>query len=168
MPPRPGDNVRAIWAQISAASRTAGGSTLHSTSKRRRLSGTSCIIRQLPNGGFVEEHRPLTDEERAPLLAKNTPALLAAPGFRDGETVPAPQTRGLRGRARAIANRAFAETVAFPPNGHGNGHNGHGNGHALAEHALAEHAAAEPERDGLAAGSAQRTRGDDSPGAGSA
>ncbi len=111
------------------------------------------IIRQLPNGGFVEEHRPLTDEERAPLLAKNMPALLPAPGFPDGETVPAPQTRGLRGRARVIANRAFAETVAFQ-------HNGHGNGYAPGEHAA-------PEPDGLAAGSAQRTRSDDSPAAGS-
>src|ERR1700761_2679059 len=29
------------------------------------------IIRQLPNGGFIEEHRPLTEEERATLRAKD-------------------------------------------------------------------------------------------------
>ena len=80
------------------------------------------IIRQLPDGGFVEEHRPLTDEERAPLQAKKVPALMPAPGSHDDNGVPAPQTRGLTGRARAIANRAFAETIALQPNGHGNGH----------------------------------------------
>jgi ubiquinol-cytochrome c reductase cytochrome b subunit len=114
------------------------------------------IIRQLPDGGFVEEHRPLTEEELAPLLAKNVPALLPAPRPQEDDGVPVPQTRGPAGRARAIANRAFAETVAFEPNGHGhdqgngygqgnghaqgnghgqgNGHaNGNGNGHAAAE-----------------------------------
>jgi ubiquinol-cytochrome c reductase cytochrome b subunit len=80
------------------------------------------IIRQQPDGGFIEEHRPLTGQERAPLQAKKVPALMPAPGSRDGNDVPAPQMRGLTGRARAIANRAFAETIALPPNGHGNGH----------------------------------------------
>ncbi|HEY3877834.1 MAG TPA: hypothetical protein VGM12_04480 [Trebonia sp.] len=94
------------------------------------------IIRQLPDGGFVEEHRPLTDEERAPLLTKQVPAIMPAPdgdGAGDGNGVPAPQTRGPAGRARAIANRAFAETVPFQPDGHhrANGHDhGRGNGHA--------------------------------------
>jgi hypothetical protein len=37
----PGDSVRASWAQIIAASRTAGGSTLHRTSKRRPASGVA-------------------------------------------------------------------------------------------------------------------------------
>jgi hypothetical protein len=36
--------------------------------------------------------------------------------------MPVPASRGARGRARAIANRAFAQTVVFETNGHGNGH----------------------------------------------
>ena len=89
------------------------------------------IIRQLPDGGFAEEHRPLTDEERAPLQAKNIPVLLPASGPQDDEAIPAPPMRGLAGRARVIANRAFAETVVFQ-------HNGHGNGDGPGEHATAE------------------------------
>jgi ubiquinol-cytochrome c reductase cytochrome b subunit len=93
------------------------------------------IIRQLPDGRFIEEHRPLTEQERAPLPDERVPALMPAPGSRDGNGVPAPQTRGLTGRVRAIANRAFAETAAFQPNGHGNGN---GNGHAPGGQAAAE------------------------------
>jgi len=79
------------------------------------------IIRQLPDGGFIEEHRPLTRQERAPLEAKKAPALMPAPGSRDGNGVPAPRTSGLTGRTQAIANRAFAETITLQPDGRGNG-----------------------------------------------
>jgi len=57
-------------------------------------------------------------------------------GAEDANGVPAPSSRGVLGKARAIANRAFAETVPLEADGHaaieGNGHgNGHlGNGHA--------------------------------------
>jgi ubiquinol-cytochrome c reductase cytochrome b subunit len=37
------------------------------------------IIRQMPDGEFIEEHRPLTEEERAPLEAGIAPALTPAP-----------------------------------------------------------------------------------------
>jgi quinol---cytochrome-c reductase cytochrome b subunit len=89
------------------------------------------IIRQLPDGGFIEEHRPLTERERAPLRAKQAASLMPAPGSRDGNGVPAPRSNGVGGRARAIANRAFAETVDFQAEAHGTG-NGHaiGNGHS--------------------------------------
>jgi ubiquinol-cytochrome c reductase cytochrome b subunit len=90
------------------------------------------IIRQLPDGGFVEVERPVSRDERAVLEAKQVPALLPAPGGEDESGVPAPQTRGLMGRARVIANRAFAETVVVEADGHGNGH---GNGHGPEEHA---------------------------------
>ena len=80
------------------------------------------IIRQLPDGEFIEVHRPLTEEELAPLEAKKVPALMPAPGSGDENGVPAPHSRSAMGRARAIANRAFAETVVVEPNGHGNGH----------------------------------------------
>ncbi len=92
------------------------------------------IIRQLPNGEFVEIHRPVTEEELAVLEAKKVPALMPAAGSEDENGVPAPQVSGVMGRARAIANRAFAETVVVEPDGHGNGHgNGHEPGEEYAE-----------------------------------
>jgi ubiquinol-cytochrome c reductase cytochrome b subunit len=91
------------------------------------------IIRQLPDGRFIEVHRPVSAESRAVLEAKKVPALLPAPGAEDENGVPAPASHGALGRAKGIANRAFAETVVVEPDGHGNGHrNGHGNGHAPA------------------------------------
>ena len=80
------------------------------------------IIRQLPDGEFIEVHRPLDEEERAIIEAKKVPALMPAPGSEDENGVPAPHSRGVMGRARIIANRAFAETIVVEPNGHGNGH----------------------------------------------
>jgi ubiquinol-cytochrome c reductase cytochrome b subunit len=95
----------------------------------------SGIIRQLPDGEFIEVHKPLSDEARAVLEAKTVPALLPAPGSEDVNGIPAPSARGVLGKARARANRAFAETIVIETNGHGNGHgeleNGHGNGHAV-------------------------------------
>jgi ubiquinol-cytochrome c reductase cytochrome b subunit len=104
----------------------------------------SGIIRQLPNGGFIEVHQPVNQDARAVLAARRAPALLpgstddhrswaerTARANRDG--VPAPKSGGPLGRARAIANRAFAETTVTEPNGHGNGHgNGNGNGNGRA------------------------------------
>jgi len=80
------------------------------------------IIRQLPQGEFIEIHRPLNEEERAILEAKKVPALMPAPGSEDENGVPAPKSRGAIGWARGTANRAFAETVVVEANGHGNGH----------------------------------------------
>jgi ubiquinol-cytochrome c reductase cytochrome b subunit len=79
------------------------------------------IIRQLPDGGFVEIHRPLDEAERAVLQAPQAPELLPAPGARDENGVPAP-SRGSLGRLKARANRAFTETTMTETNGHGNGH----------------------------------------------
>jgi ubiquinol-cytochrome c reductase cytochrome b subunit len=95
------------------------------------------IIRQLPDGAFVEESRPLTDEERAIVEAKQPVPQLPAPEQVDANGVPQPAARGPLGRARALANRAFTETIVVP-DGHGNGHgNGHGavtgNGHGELE-----------------------------------
>jgi hypothetical protein len=55
---------------------------------------------------------------------------MPASGSADENGVPAPHSAGVMGRARAIANRAFAETVVVEPDGHGNGR---GNGHAPGE-----------------------------------
>ena len=72
------------------------------------------IIRQLPSGEFIEEERPLTEEERAVIDSKHVYKSLPAPEEADVNGVPAPAARGPLGRARAIANRAFTETVAVP------------------------------------------------------
>jgi ubiquinol-cytochrome c reductase cytochrome b subunit len=91
------------------------------------------IIRQLPDGGFVEEERPLTEEERAVTGYKPGLPALPAPEQVDANGIPQPAARGPLGGARAFVNRAFTETIEIP-DGHGNGHgNGHsnGNGHAV-------------------------------------
>jgi ubiquinol-cytochrome c reductase cytochrome b subunit len=97
------------------------------------------IIRQLPTGEFVEEERPLTPEERAVVEAKKVPALLPAASHPDENGVPAPDSRGMMGWARGVANRAFIETVEVG-DGHGNGH-GHANGHGAGAVGEGEHAA---------------------------
>jgi ubiquinol-cytochrome c reductase cytochrome b subunit len=79
------------------------------------------IIRQLPSGEFIEEERPLTEEERAIIESKRVPPALPAPRETDANGVPQPAARGPLGRARALANRAFTETIEMP-DGHGNGH----------------------------------------------
>jgi ubiquinol-cytochrome c reductase cytochrome b subunit len=100
----------------------------------------SGIIRQLPNGEFIEVHRSVNEERQAVLEAKKVPALLPGPGAEDANSIPAPSSRGLLGKARGVANRAFAETIPVEANGHGDGH--HGNGHAVEPGG--EHAAAGP------------------------
>jgi ubiquinol-cytochrome c reductase cytochrome b subunit len=88
----------------------------------------SGIIRQLPHGEFIEVHRPVNEEKRAVLEAKKVPALLPGPGAEDANGVPAPSSRGMLGRARAFANRAFAESIPVEADGHGNGHGLEGDG----------------------------------------
>ena len=88
------------------------------------------IIRQLPDGEFIEEDRPLTEEERAVLESKKVLALL--PGARQPRTrtaCPRPPRAACSAGPAAVANRAFAETIPVEADGHGNGH--HGNGHEV-------------------------------------
>jgi len=88
----------------------------------------SGIIRQLPDGEFIEVHQPVNEERRAVLEAKKVPALLPGPGSEDPNGVPPPSSRGVLGKARAVANRAFAETIPVEADGHGNGHGPEGAG----------------------------------------
>jgi ubiquinol-cytochrome c reductase cytochrome b subunit len=93
------------------------------------------IIRQLPDGEFVELHRPVSEEMRAVLLSRNDPPPLPAIGSVDENGVPAPGTRGIAGKLRATANRVITESIPLPiGNGHADGHDGH-NGDEGAEHA---------------------------------
>ena len=102
----------------------------------------SGIIRQLPNGEFIEVHKPVSEEARAVLAAKVPTALLPAPGTEDKNGVPAPGSGGALGRFRAMANKAFAESIPVE-DGHGNGHAPaiEGNGHAAVGAGHGEHAA---------------------------
>ncbi|HEX6452313.1 MAG TPA: ubiquinol-cytochrome c reductase cytochrome b subunit [Trebonia sp.] len=93
----------------------------------------SGIIRQMPDGEFVEIHTQANEEELAVLTAKKVPAALPSGEQPDGNGVPSPSARGLMGWARGVANRAFQETVEG-----GDGY-GHGDGHA--EVGAGEHAA---------------------------
>jgi ubiquinol-cytochrome c reductase cytochrome b subunit len=113
------------------------------------------IIRQLPDGEFTEVHKPVNEERRAVLEAKPVPALLPAAGSEDGNGVPAPSARGVLGKARAAANRTFAETIPVEADGHDH----HGNGHYGVGHAVTgeEHEAVGSARQ------AQLAPGDDSP-----
>jgi ubiquinol-cytochrome c reductase cytochrome b subunit len=91
----------------------------------------SGIIRQLPDGEFIEVDKPLPEATRSVLEAKKVPALLPGPGAQDWNGVPAPDSRGVLGKARSLANRAFAETIPVEADGHGDGHLG--NGHVAVE-----------------------------------
>ena len=86
------------------------------------------IIRQLPNGEFIEETKPL-DEEEVAVLDPGKPAL-SLPEASDAAApdVPPPDMRGGVGRVRQELNKVVTESV--PMNGHGYGYgNGHGDGH---------------------------------------
>src|SRR6516162_4449825 len=88
------------------------------------------IIRQLPDGEYMEVTRPVSEDMRAVLEARAQRPQIEAP---DGDEVPAPAARGGLGRLRVSLNRVLTESIPLPQgNGHGNGHhgNGHGDGHA--------------------------------------
>src|SRR5258708_853403 len=88
------------------------------------------IIRQLPDGEYIEVTRPVDEEKLAVLEARSQLPQIEAPV---GDDVPAPSARGGLGKLRVSLNRVLNESIPLPQgNGHGNGHrgNGHGNGHA--------------------------------------
>ena len=93
----------------------------------------SGIIQQLPNGGFVEAERPLTEREMAEMV-ELPPATVTVPRSDiDENGLPAPSRRGPVGRLQSVAHDYFVEGISLAPptNGHTNGHgtNGHTNGH---------------------------------------
>ena len=118
------------------------------------------IIRQLPNGEFIEVHKPVNEEGRAVLEAKEVPALMPAPSSEDANGVPASTSPGVLGKFRAAANRAFAETIPIEADGHGNGH-GSGNGHDAGNGHGPEIAGEEHEAVGTPSSPAQLPSGDE-------
>jgi ubiquinol-cytochrome c reductase cytochrome b subunit len=113
------------------------------------------IIRQRPDGEFVELHRPVSEEMRAVILARTTPPPPPAIAAPDENGVPAPSARGIAGKLRATAYRVITESIPLPAgDGHGNGHgNGH-DGEQGDEHA-AVGAAPAPDEGGTAIGPAE-------------
>jgi ubiquinol-cytochrome c reductase cytochrome b subunit len=118
------------------------------------------IIRQLPNGEFIEVHKQVNEEGRAVLEAKKVPALMPAPSSEDANGVPASTSPGVLGKFRAAANRAFAETIVIEADGHGNGH-GSGNGHDAGNGHGPEIAGEEHEGVGTPSSPAQLPSGDE-------
>ncbi len=82
------------------------------------------IIRQLPDGGFVEDVRPVTEGERAVLSAR--PLAEALPTT-DRDGIPGPAGRGMMARLRVSMNAVYTESVAVA-NGHANGEHPPGDG----------------------------------------
>ncbi len=84
------------------------------------------IIRQLPDGEYIEVTRPVDEEKLAVLEARSQLPQIEAPV---GDDVPAPSARGGLGKLRVSLNRVLNESIPLPQ---GNGHrgNGHSNGHA--------------------------------------
>jgi ubiquinol-cytochrome c reductase cytochrome b subunit len=90
------------------------------------------IIRQLPNGEYIEVTRPVSEETRAVLESRTSVPPLAELTAADGDDVPPPSARGQMGKLRLALNRVLTESIPLPAgNGHGNGHgDGHGAEHA--------------------------------------
>ncbi len=88
------------------------------------------IIRQLPNGQYIEVTRPLPEQDRAVLEYNRVgaPQLTEPQPGEDADGVPAPGTAGAVGRLRLALNRVLTEGIPIEGDGHGNGH-GNG-GHA--------------------------------------
>jgi quinol---cytochrome-c reductase cytochrome b subunit len=80
------------------------------------------IIRQLPNGEYIEVTRPVEEDARAVLESRPEPPVLPSAE----QDVPAPAMRGPLGRVRERLNNVLNESV---PMAGGDGHGGHGNGH---------------------------------------
>ncbi len=102
------------------------------------------IIRQLPNGEFIEETRPLDEEALAKIAMPEQLELPAGTSETAQAEVPPPGMRGGIGRVKSRLNKILTETV--PMNGHANGHgpDGHGDG----EHPAAIGSSSERDGDG--------------------
>ena len=90
------------------------------------------IIRQLPNGDFIELERPLTEGEVEEIAAlPPSPPPPSRPARSTTTGCPSPPAGRARGKLQARVHEIFVEGISLAPpaDGHGNGH-GSGNGHA--------------------------------------
>jgi ubiquinol-cytochrome c reductase cytochrome b subunit len=71
------------------------------------------IIWQLPNGGFVEVERPLTDGEAARMIACQPPPVPQPHSDHDGNGLPEPSRRGSLGQVQALARDTYAEGISL-------------------------------------------------------
>jgi len=91
----------------------------------------SGIIKRMPNGEFIEVHKPLSEEMRAHLSDKREIPRIAS-GGRDENGIPAPGSQGMLGKLRGRLNRAYTDNeISFDG---ADGHDGHEHG----EHAEVE------------------------------
>jgi ubiquinol-cytochrome c reductase cytochrome b subunit len=70
-------------------------------------------ILRLPHGEFIEIHTPISDEEKAVILAKRDIAPIEAPPATDENGVATPGLRAKRWRAK-LSNAYFGENVKRP------------------------------------------------------
>jgi ubiquinol-cytochrome c reductase cytochrome b subunit len=109
------------------------------------------IIRQLPNGEYVEATKPLPEDMRWIVAARTELPHKELPrtgmvGTGSTEDVPAKADRGALGRLRAVLYRAMTESIPLPDeaDGHGDGHEaehaavGAGDGRGLPSPATAD------------------------------
>ena len=84
------------------------------------------VIRQLPSGAYIEETRPVSENDDAVLISRTGLPPLPAPA--SDEEVPAKSMRGGMGKMRLALNRVVTEGIAAPTgDGHGEEQaNGHG------------------------------------------
>src|ERR1022692_2379010 len=93
------------------------------------------VIRQMPSGEFIEETRPLDEEEWAK-TARPEPLALASAKGDAGAAVPPPGLRGGLGRVKVRLYKVLTESVQMNghgghgPGAHGHGSHGHGGDHA--------------------------------------
>jgi ubiquinol-cytochrome c reductase cytochrome b subunit len=81
------------------------------------------IIRQQPDGEFIEITRPVSEGSREVLASRKEIPSLEAAAAHDENGVPSRASRRAMGRLRIRLNRVFAEAVPLSEdNGHGNGH----------------------------------------------
>ena len=80
------------------------------------------IVRMTPDGEFVEQERPVPEEERAVLAARQDYAIPLPAADEGTDGVPAPGTRGAVGKLRLRFARVLLEGAPPAGDGHGNGH----------------------------------------------
>jgi quinol---cytochrome-c reductase cytochrome b subunit len=99
------------------------------------------IIRQQPDGEFIEISRPVSEDAREVLASRKEVPSLEAAGAPDDNGVPSPAARRAMGRLRIRLNRVFAEAI---PLSEGDGHGAHGNGHRELPAGSEQEAGSEP------------------------